>query len=73
MIITKHAIKRFKERVTSASYESICTFIQEDINNSELLYSINGIEKRIYNGIIYIVDPSAKRQPVVVSLYLHYQ
>lgn len=71
MVITNHAVTRFKERITAASYESICTFIEEDIKKSELLYSCNGIEKRMYNGIVYVIDPSKKYQPVVVTLYLY--
>lgn len=70
MIITEHAVNRFKERVTVASYDIICNFIENDVQNSSLLYSFNGIEKRMCNGIIYVIDPNDKLHPVVITLYL---
>lgn len=68
MHITKHAIKRYQERVTPASYDVIYNFIRVDIDSSVLLYSINGIEKWKSKDIVYVVDSSKNK--AVLTLYL---
>lgn len=74
MVITNHAIERFRERVTLDSEEVVRQFIEEDIKQSECLYSINGVEeKRICNGIIYVIDKSNPMQEIVVTLYLKWE
>lgn len=70
MTITKHVIKRFQERITYESPEVICSFIKSDVYNSTLLYRINNIEKRVINGIVYVLDFSREFNPKVVTLYL---
>lgn len=71
MVISQHAIERFRERVTPESDEAIRLFIQEDIKHSISSYTVNGVkEKRICNGIVYIIDTAKNRQKVVVTLYL---
>jgi hypothetical protein len=44
-------------------------FIESDIKNSQFLYRINDTEKRIINGIIYVLDYK-ETTPTVVTLYL---
>lgn len=70
MTITKHVIKRFQERITFESADVICSFIISDLESSILLYRLNHIEKRICNGVIYILDYSKVTNPRVVTLYL---
>lgn len=69
MTISKHAIERFRERVTWESNEVIRSFIEYDIESSELLYRLNNIEKRLANGIVYVLD-CTKGSPTVITLYL---
>lgn len=64
MFITKHAIKRFRERVTEGPVEFIKNFIKEEIAQSILLYSFNGTEKRYSNGLVFVVENKK-----VVTLY----
>src|SRR5690625_637508 len=70
MTITKHAIERFKERITWEDNELVKNFIKHDIENSELLYRINDTEKRLVNGIVYVVNCQNSERPVVITLYL---
>jgi hypothetical protein len=71
MYITKHAIQRFRERITSENPEVVRFFIEQDVQNSELLYKVNNnIEKRISNGIVYVLDCKNQSNPKVVTLYL---
>ncbi|MGG3006681.1 hypothetical protein [Geobacillus stearothermophilus] len=70
MIITKHAIQRFKERITSESPEVIRIFIEADVKSSTILYRLNNIEKRICNGVIYVLDCTNETTPKVITLYL---
>ncbi|OJF96167.1 hypothetical protein [Alkalibacterium sp. 20] len=65
MILTKHAIERFKERIHNSSYDDIYKFITEDIKKCELLYSINGIEKWRNNQITYVVAKKKKRMKII--------
>jgi hypothetical protein len=58
MIVTKHAVRRFRERITNASYSFIEQFIKRELQESVLLYSINGIEKRYVNGMVYVLERS---------------
>lgn len=68
MRISRHAVERYQERITPASYEFTTNFIKEEVKKSELLYSVNGVEKRTCSGIVYIIDRT--NQPTVVTLYL---
>jgi transposase len=68
MIVTKHAVRRFRERIMNASYSFIEQFIKRELQESVLLYSINGIEKRYVNGIVYVLERS-KGLLKVVTLY----
>lgn len=70
MTITNHAIERFKERITDESAEFIRTFIESNVNASNHLFSVNGIEKREYQGIIYIIDSTNARNPIIRTVYL---
>ena len=70
MSITNHAIQRFQERVTEESADFICSFIQSSVESSTLLFSLNGIEKREFEGIIFIVEPKGRKGPVVRTVYL---
>lgn len=70
MDITQHAIERFKERVTFDDPRAIRLFIETDIHESEHLYRINNIEKRIKDGIIYVLDWDSRSIPSVITLYL---
>lgn len=70
MTITKHAIQRFQERISFESPDVIRFFILEDIRNSTPLYRVNGKEKRICNEIIYILDYTNEKNPIVLTLYL---
>ncbi|CAM4102040.1 hypothetical protein BAQ48_00095 [Bacillus luti] len=70
MTITKHVIQRFQERITFESPEWICCFIQSDLKDSTSLYRLNNIEKRINNGVIYVLDYTKETNPKVVTLYL---
>lgn len=69
MYISNHVIQRFRERITSESFDVVRFFIESDIKNSQFLYRINDVEKRIINGIIYVLDYK-KTTPTVVTLYL---
>jgi hypothetical protein len=69
MYISNHVIQRFRERITSESFDVVRIFIESDIKNSQFLYRINDIEKRIINGIIYVLDYK-ETTPTVVTLYL---
>lgn len=72
MEITKHAIDRFRERVTPESTDVIRMFIENDIKRSTSLYSVNGTEeKRICDGIIYVLRTTKAKQQLVVTLYLN--
>ena len=73
MTITKHAIERFKERITWEDNALVSNFIKQDIENSELLYRINDTEKRLVNGIVYVVNCKNSERPVVVTLYLRWK
>ncbi|MGG4156893.1 hypothetical protein [Bacillus muralis] len=64
MIISNHAIKRFQERVTEGTFEFIKSFIQRELTQSVLLYSLNGVEKHYVRGIVYIVE-----KQTVITLY----
>lgn len=70
MHITKHVIQRFQERITFETPEVIRSFIELDIHYSQLLYRFNNIEKRIRNGIVYVLDWANNSIPTVVTLYL---
>lgn len=71
MQITKHAVERFKERVTPESTDVIKMFIESDIKRSTVLYSVNGIEeKRLCDGIIYVIKKTKSNQDIVITLYL---
>jgi hypothetical protein len=70
MYITKHAIQRFRERITFEKSEVIRLFIEQDVKNSHLLYKVNNIEKRIRNGIVYVLEWKDQSNPTVVTLYL---
>ena len=70
MNITSHAIERFKERVTEAPIETIRSFIESDVRNSEVSYTINNTQKRIINGITYICEGTNSNKLTVVTLYL---
>lgn len=70
MIITKHAIERFKERVTDAPIEVIRGFIESDIRNSDITYTVENTQKRIINGIAYVCDCTTPEKVTVVTLYL---
>ncbi|MEC1524474.1 hypothetical protein P9D43_20945 [Neobacillus niacini] len=70
MYITKHVIERFQERITFEASEVVRFFIERDIEDSEHMYQVNNIEKRIKNGIVYVLDKTNKRKPTVVTLYL---
>lgn len=67
MQITNHVIKRFQERITSETSEVVRSFIEMDIYDSKHLYRINHIEKRIKDGIVYVLDWKSQK---VVTLYL---
>ena len=69
MTFTKHVINRFKERITYETLDAVKFFIQNDINNSVLLYRKGHIEKRLCNDIVYIIDCSNQAVPKVVTLY----
>jgi hypothetical protein len=66
MIITKHAIQRFRERVTEGSCDFIRRFIESELAQSIFLYSLNGIEKRYSNGLVYVLEGKK-----VITLYTH--
>jgi|GEM_PF-2753388 len=68
MLITKHALQRFRERITDAPFDFIKQFISQELLNSELLYRVNNIEKRYVNGMVYVLD---KQNGVskVITLY----
>jgi hypothetical protein len=70
MTITKHAIERFQERITYESPATVRFFIKSDIQKSTPLYRINHIEKRIINGVIYVLDVTKESHPIVMTLYL---
>lgn len=70
MSITNHAIQRFQERITDESFNFIRSFIQSSVESSTVLYTMNGIEKREFEGIIFIVDPKGQKGPVVRTVYL---
>lgn len=70
MIVTKHVIERFQERITFESPKVIRSFIESDLRNSTLLYRVNNIEKRSINGITYVLESSRNSDPTVVTLYL---
>lgn len=71
MVLTKHAIERFQSRVTNEVPEIICLFIQQDLQNSTLLYRLNDIEKRRCNDITYVIDCSNPKRLKVVTLYIN--
>jgi hypothetical protein len=71
MIVTKHAVRRFRERITNASYSFIEQFIKRELQKSILLYSINGIEKRYVNGMVYVLQRSEGLLKVI-TLYPKY-
>lgn len=70
MTITKHVIQRFQERITFESPDVVRGFITSDIETSLLLYRLNHIEKRVSNGVIYVLDYTNGTNPKVVTLYL---
>lgn len=71
MQITKHAVERFRERVTPESTEVIKIFIENDIKRSTALYTVNGTEeKRVCDGIIYVLKTTETKQQIVITLYL---
>ena len=70
MSITNHAIQRFQERITDESVGFIRSFIQSSVKSSTFLFSVNGIERREFEGIIFIVDPKGGKDPVVCTVYL---
>jgi hypothetical protein len=70
MTITKHAINRFQERITYEAPDVVTSFIEADIETSTHLYRLNNIEKRVCNGVIYVLDFTKESNPIVVTLYL---
>lgn len=70
MYITNHVIKRFQQRITFEASEVVRFFIETDIHESEHLYQINNIEKRIKDDIVYVLDWTNKSIPTVITLYL---
>lgn len=70
MSITNHAIQRFQERVTEESVGFVRSFIQSGVKSSTLLFTVNGIERREFEGIIFIVDTRSGNGPVVCTVYL---
>jgi predicted DNA-binding protein len=70
MYITKHVIERFQERITFEASEVVRFFIQRDIEDSEHMYQVNNIEKRIKDGVVYVLDKTNKHKPKVLTLYL---
>jgi hypothetical protein len=70
MHITNHVIKRFQQRITFEASEVVRFFIENDIRDSEHLYQVNNIEKRLKDDIVYVLDRSNKAVPTVVTLYL---
>jgi hypothetical protein len=70
MHITQHVIKRFQERITFETTEVVRSFIEMDIRDSQHLYKVNNIEKRMKDGIIYVLDWERQSIPTVVTLYL---
>lgn len=70
MTFTKHVIERFQERITFEAPEVVRIFIQNDIENSVVLYRKNHIEKRLCKDIVYIVDCTYPAKPKVVTLYM---
>ena len=70
MTISKHAIERFKERITWEENHSVEEFIKLDISKSKLLYRKDDMERRTINGIIYVIDCRIANQPIVVTLFL---
>jgi hypothetical protein len=70
IIITSHAVHRFKERITKASRTAVEKFIRDDLKKGELLYSINGVEKWRRNEITYVLEREGV-QATVVTLYFH--
>jgi hypothetical protein len=70
MLITRHVIERFQERITFECAEVVRSFIELDIQNSIHLYKINDIEKRLKDDIIYVIDLKNPMLPKVVTLYL---
>ncbi|QIZ05631.1 hypothetical protein HFZ78_01800 [Priestia megaterium] len=70
MTVTKHVIQRFQERITDEPPEVVQHFIESDLKHSTHLYRLNHIEKRISNGVIYVLDCTKETNPVVLTLYL---
>ena len=70
MTFTNHVIERFQERITSESPGVIRSFIESEIRSSISLYRIKNIEKRLSNGVIYVLDMTDSINPKVITLYL---
>lgn len=67
MVVTKHAVERFRERVTEGSIDFIKSFIESELAQSILLYSLNGVEKRYINGLVFVLEGKK-----VITLYTKY-
>lgn len=70
MTISQHAIQRFQERVTYESPDFIRLFIENDIQSSTFLYSVEDVATVERHGLIYIVDYKNVKNPFVKTVYL---
>ncbi|GEN54606.1 hypothetical protein [Halobacillus faecis] len=75
--VSKHAVDRFGQRITTESYWDSVRFIRREIWSGVILYSApnkdrgKGIVTYIRNnGLVFVVDTTDHERAVVLTMYL---